>query len=70
MDILAERLRLLRKEKSLRQADVAEALGLSSVGYQRYEASERDPTAPVIVAIADFYQVSTDFLLGRKDQRE
>ncbi|WP_294473444.1 helix-turn-helix transcriptional regulator [uncultured Intestinimonas sp.] len=70
MDILAERLRLLRKEKNLRQADVARAVGLSTVGYQRYEASERDPTAPVLVAMADFFQVSTDYLLGRKEQRE
>lgn len=69
MKILAERLRLLRKEKKLSQEGFAKIMGLSTGGYQRYELDERDPTAPVIVEIAKYYKVSTDYLLGLKDKR-
>jgi transcriptional regulator with XRE-family HTH domain len=69
MEILAQRLRILRKEQKLRQEDVAAALGLSTNGYQRYELNQRDPDAPVLAAIADLFHVSADYLLGRKDER-
>lgn len=69
MKILAERLRQLRKEKGLRQEDMQEHLGISYNSYCRYEKDERDPSAPVIVTMADFFGVSADYLLGRKDER-
>lgn len=69
MEILAKRLRQLRKERNLRQEDIAIALGLSTNGYQRYELGERDPAAPVLKDMADFFGVSADFLLGRSDRR-
>jgi transcriptional regulator with XRE-family HTH domain len=69
MEILAQRLRILRKEQKMRQEDVAVALGLSTNGYQRYELNQRDPDAPVLAAIADLFHVSADYLLGRKDER-
>lgn len=67
MKILAERLRLLRKEKKLSQAEFAKKMDLSTNGYQRYELDEREPTAPVIAAIAEYYHVSADYLLGLSD---
>lgn len=69
MEILSKRLRLLRKERGMRQEDTAAALGLSTNGYQRYELNVRDPDAPVIVAMAELFGVSTDYLLGRSDER-
>ena len=69
MKVLAERLRILRKEQHMRQEDTATALGLSTNGYQRYELNQRDPDAPVLVAMADLFHVSTDYLLGRTDVR-
>ena len=69
MDILAERLLLLRKERNLRQADVAMRLGIGVYTYQRYEYGQREPTAPLLRTIADFYGVSADYLLGRSDER-
>lgn len=69
MEILSIRLRALRKEQSLTQEDAARALHLSGVGYQRYELNERDPKAPVLAAMADFFHVSVDYLLGRTDKR-
>lgn len=69
MKILAERLRLLRKEFDMRQEDAAAALGLSTNGYQRYELNQRNPDALVLAAMADLFHVSTDYLLGRTDER-
>ena len=69
MEILSERLLLLRKERKLRQSDVAEGIGIALYTYQRYEYGEREPLASVVKAIADFYSVSADYLLGRKDER-
>lgn len=67
MKILAERLLLLRNEKNLRQSDVAKGIGTALYTYQRYEYGEREPSASVLKAIADFYDVSADYLLGRSD---
>lgn len=67
---LAERMRELRKEKNLRQEDAAAELKLSMSAYCRYELGSREPTASVIVRMADYYGVSTDYLLGQSDQRK
>lgn len=69
MEILAERLRALRKERHLRQFDASKELHIALITYQRYEANQRDPDAPVIVAMARFFGVSADYLLGLTDQR-
>lgn len=66
---LSERLHSLRKERMLTQTDAAKAVGISMKSYCRYEAGEREPTASVLVRIADFYNVTTDYLLGRSDEK-
>ena len=60
-----QRLRDLREDKDLRQEDVAEILGISQTVYSRYERGFQ--TTPVIhlLKLADYYQVSTDYILGR-----
>ncbi len=69
MEILAQRLLLLREERKLRQIDVANGIGIAVYTYQRYEYGEREPLASVLKAIACFYGVSSDYLLGIKDER-
>ena len=69
MKILAQRMFALRSERNLRQEDVAQAVGISFNSYCRYEHDEREPSAPTIVAMAEFFQVSSDYLLGIKDER-
>ncbi len=69
MEIFAKRLRELREERHLSR-ETAAAVGIVPRTYQRYEKDERDATGPVLVALADFYDVSTDYLLGRSDQRK
>ena len=67
MEILAKRLFELRKSKKMTRQMVADAIGISAKSYERYENDERDPTAPVLTALADYFGVSVDYLLGRSD---
>lgn len=67
---LAERLKELRKERSLRQEQAAVALDISMSSYCLYEQGKREPTASVIIRMADYYDVTTDYLLGRSNNRK
>ena len=60
-----QRLKDLREDKDLRQEDVAEILGISQTVYSRYQRGFQ--TIPVIhlLKLADYYKVSTDYILGR-----
>ena len=63
--MLFQRLRDLREDRDLRQEDVAKILGISQMVYSRYERGFQ--TIPVIhlLKLADYYKVSTDYILGR-----
>lgn len=61
----AGRLKKIRLKMDLKQTEVAAAAGLSLRTYQRYEHGQRQPTADVLVALANFYDVSIDYLVGR-----
>jgi transcriptional regulator with XRE-family HTH domain len=64
MSTLAKRMRHIREVKGYSQTKVAQALGISNVQLSRYESSERKPDPDFIKNVADFYEVSTDYLLG------
>lgn len=70
MSVFSERLVLLRKEKSLSQEDVAREFGVVVRAYQRYEYGQREPQLSTLVKMADFYEVSLDYLAGRSETRE
>jgi len=57
----------LRQERNILQKDIAIAIGISLRQYQRYEKSEQQPTLSIINKLADYFDVSTDYLLGRSD---
>lgn len=67
--MLGDRLRKLRKEKGIQIVEVAEYLGISRQGYGNYENGMREPSMTMLVKLADFYEVSTDYLLGREEQK-
>ena len=69
MTKLPEILLLLRNEQGLTQEQAAEGQGITYRSYRRYESGEREPTASVLVQIADFYGVSLDYLVGRSEER-
>lgn len=58
-------MRDLREDHDLSQQAVADMLHMHRSVYRRYESGERETPAWVIVQLADFYRVSTDYLLGR-----
>ncbi len=62
---LSNRLLNLKIEKKVLQKDIVLATGLSLRAYQYYEKGERVPPADALLAIADYFDVSTDYLLGR-----
>lgn len=64
---LPERLKGIRRLKHMTQAQVASAINIKIRQYQRYEYGEQEPTSSVIIAIADCFNVSADYLLGRSD---
>lgn len=59
-----ERLQVLRKSRNLSQKEVAGALNISASVLSNYESSERTPSVENLVALANFYNCSTDYLLG------
>lgn len=65
----SERLKLLRKERKLKQREMATELGLALNSYQCYEYATRTPDFRGLIAIADFFDVSLDYLVGRSDDR-
>ena len=60
------RLRHLRERRRMSRGALGECCGLSKTIIVRYERGEREPTASSLAKIADFFEVSTDCLLGRK----
>lgn len=69
MNTLNNRLRQLRIEKGKTQKDVAKDLGTTDVSIGRYEKGEREPKTDMLNALADYFNVSADYLLGRTDNR-
>lgn len=67
---LAERMKELRTEKNLSQGKLAAELKIGTATYCRYEAGTREPGASLLDRMADYYDVSVDYLLGRTDIRE
>lgn len=65
--MLGQRLRQLRIERGLRLLDIANVIGVTLRAIQNYESGIREPSLATLVKLADFFDVSTDYLLGRND---
>lgn len=63
----SERLIQLRQLHKLTQKQLASELNLSEVGIQNYEGKRRKPAFDVLIALADYFDVSLDYLVGRTD---
>ena len=60
-----QRLRDLREDADLNQTDIAEYLGIQQTAYSRYERGMRTIPLEHLIRLADFYNVSLDYLVGR-----
>ncbi|HEM3629975.1 TPA: helix-turn-helix transcriptional regulator, partial [Streptococcus suis] len=67
--MFSERLKQLRKEAGLTQKQVAEKLSMSQPQYNRTENGGRKPSDETLKLFSNFFDVSTDYLLGKSDIR-
>ncbi len=68
MDI--SRLKEIREDKDLKQIDVAKALGIKQQQYSEYEIGKRLIPINYLYDLAEFYNTSLDYLVGRTDERK
>jgi len=67
MTIFANRVKALRKSAKLTQKVLAQAVGMTERGYQDLEYGKFNPNYDSIMKLADYFDVSADYLLGRSD---
>lgn len=64
------RIKDLREDRDLRQTDVAEATGIDQRTLSNYETGKTNPDSFALIRLADFFDVSIDYLLGRTNLRK
>jgi len=67
MSIFADRLKECRKNICKTQREVAVDLGITDRGYQNYEIGNYEPKMETLSKLADYFDVSVDYLMGRDD---
>lgn len=68
LELFAFRVKKLRKAQKLSQQELAEVLGLTQTMISGIESGLRTTTIEKLILLAKFFQVSTDYLLGLKDE--
>jgi len=64
--MLGDKIKVLREGKNVSQKELAQAIGVSDVMVSLYEQGKKYPSLSTIVRIAEYFNVSTDYLLGIK----
>jgi len=64
------RLRDLREDADRKQKELAELLNVSQTTYSRYESGALDIPSAALIRLADYYNVTVDYILGRSDQKQ
>ena len=62
-----QRLKDLREDNDMKQVQISELLGIQQTVYSRYERGAQNIPIEHLLFLADYYNVSTDFILGRTD---
>ncbi len=70
MKDFSEVLRMLRTERKVSQKVLGEQLGISDRNIRFYESGEHRPDFEGLLLLADYFEVSLDYLVGRTDNRE
>ena len=65
--MFGKRLNILRKSSGVTALKIANHLNMGIHSYRKYESGHRQPSFETLIKIADFLDVSTDYLLGRSD---
>lgn len=69
MELFGQRLKDLRNERCITQKRMAEIIGRTERHYQDMEAGKINVPARTLIKLADFFEVSLDYLVGRSDQK-
>uniref|UniRef100_UPI003A9139CB helix-turn-helix domain-containing protein n=2 Tax=Eubacteriales TaxID=186802 RepID=UPI003A9139CB len=69
MSMRLERLQMLREERGWKQSDMARRLWVSQSTYSGYETGKIQVPVDTLLKLADIYDVSMDYLMGRTDER-
>ena len=67
--MIFQRIRDLREDSDLTQGQVAEMLGVKQTTYSKYELGKILVPIDILIRLADFYQVSLDYLVGRSNRK-
>lgn len=70
MEILSKRIKELRQDRNMTQRELAKLLHVQRATLAGYETKDRHPHLEIIVHIADIFDVTTDYLLGRTDSKK
>lgn len=70
MKLYLKRLKDLREDKDLKQTDIAKILNTTQQQYSKYEIGKRDLPILFLDILATYYNVSTDYILGRTNKKE
>lgn len=69
MIVFGQRIKALRKERKLTQTELGDILGYTNRQYQRMEYGEINVPSLTLIKLADYFGVTTDYLLGRSEER-
>ncbi|MFS0878315.1 helix-turn-helix domain-containing protein [Solibacillus isronensis] len=69
-ELLGKRLKALREKKGISQKFVATKIGVNNSTLSGYESGYREPDGETLLRLADFYEVTTDYLLGRSNSSQ
>ena len=69
-EVLSQRLKTCRRNHKYTQKEVAIYCDITEKAYQNYELGTREPKISILMRIAKLYQVSLDYLVGLKDERQ
>ncbi len=69
-NILAQRLKQCRKARGMTQQQVAIYCDITEKTYQNYELMTREPKIEILIKIANLYETSLDYLVGRTDEKQ
>ncbi len=67
METFPVRLKNLRESRRIYQRELAEILGVTTRAYQFYESGRSEPNIKTLIALADHFNISIDYLVGRTD---
>lgn len=68
MELFPARLKCLRQQRNLTQAELSQAIGITQGLLSHYEAGQKEPRLTALIKIADYFHVSIDYLAGRTKQ--